>query len=159
MKNTYTNLRNIHAIIFYLNSQAKAAFTRMMGLESVKYGSILVYKNGVRINPYGDVGEDWLRLDRRKQQGYARYLGTRELLGRVEISGEQPGFIEVSSRDGGFVRNEYHDQLVDFTINLVVPLRRYVVEGIDWDRDTPVKTDMEIAEGRIEVIRKLTGSS
>lgn len=157
-KNPYPNLRNIHAIVFYLNRQAKDTFTRTMGIEAVNYGSILLYKNGVRINPYGDVGEDWLDLDKLKQQGWKRYLGTREIIGRVEISGKQPEFTEVSSRDGGLIRNEHHDQLVEFTRNVVVPLRRYVVEGIDWDRDQPVKTDMEIAEGSIEVIRKLIGS-
>ena len=158
-KNPYPQLYNIRTVVFFLSSSAKRTFTSIMGLRAVNYGSILLYKNGVRIHPYGDLYEDWLGLDKLKQQGYARYLGTREVIGRVEISGVQPDFIEVSSRDGGLVKNSQHEQLIEFTIKkAITPLRRFVVEGIDWDRDEPEKTELEIAEGSLQVVEKLIGT-
>ena len=56
-----------------------------MGIQSVEYGSVFLYKNGFRIYPYGDPGDDSWRIDARKQQGYNRYLGSRDLIGKVEI--------------------------------------------------------------------------
>ena len=53
----YTLLRGIDIKLFYMNRSAKTSFTRLMGgVEPVNYGSVFIYKNGFRINPYGDPG-------------------------------------------------------------------------------------------------------
>ena len=85
-----------------------------MGVNIVEYGSVFMYKNGFRIYPYGEEGEDRLLIDRRKQQGHFRYFGTRELIGRIEINGEQPELREITSRDGGLVKTKTYDKLVEF---------------------------------------------
>lgn len=59
-----------------------------MGITPVNYGSVMVYKNGFRIYPYGEPGEDLFYIDRRKSQGRNRYLGTRDIIGRILILGE-----------------------------------------------------------------------
>jgi len=160
--NPYNHLKDIKTIIFYLNTSAKRAFTSTMGLDAVNYGSVFLYKNGIRIYPYGESGEDWLGLDKLKQQGYARYLGTREVIGRVEIDGEQPDFVETSSRGEGLLKNECHADLIEFIKDKVVtPLRRYVVEGLDWDKEEEnpkKKPEIVIAEGSLQVIERLIGS-
>ena len=58
-----------------------------MGVDSVEYGHVFVYKNGLRVYPYGERGEDPFKMDNRKAQGYSRYLGTREVLGYISING------------------------------------------------------------------------
>lgn len=156
--NDYPMLNDIEAHVFFLNRSAKTTFTRTMGLEPVNYGSIFLYKNGVRVHPYGDLKDDWLGLDKRKAQGQRRFLGTRELLGRIEISGYQPNFVEVSSRDGGVVKNQAYDQLTEFITEKVVKrIEKYVVEGIDWDREKKVKSIGEMKKDSIEVIQKIVG--
>ena len=130
---TYDKLENIKIKLFYLNRSAKVNFTRIMGVESVNYGSIFIYKNGFRVYPYGTTGQDFFGINERKAQGYNRYLGTRELMGRILIDGENDKFVEKSSRDGGFIENPATLQLQDFFIVEVVRvLEKYVVEGIDW---------------------------
>lgn len=131
-KNPYRGvLHNIRINLFFLNREAKYAFTRRMGLENVKYGSVFVYKNGFRIHPFGEVGDDTLGIDRRKQQGAFRFLGSRELSGRIEINGHNPAFQETSSRDGGLIKNKNLEalrslffeyalkRLENFAVNLV----------------------------------------
>lgn len=76
----------------------------MGGVQPVNYGSVFIYKNGFRINPYGDPGQDFFKIDQRKTQGWSRYLGTREIMGRISIKGDNDQFIETSSRANGFVR-------------------------------------------------------
>lgn len=130
---TYDKLENIKIKLFYLNRSAKVNFTRIMGVESVNYGSIFIYKNGFRVYPYGITSQDVFGINERKSQGYNRYLGTRELMGRIQISGDNDKFIEKSSRDGGFIENPATIQLQDFFIvEAVRVLEKYVVDGIDW---------------------------
>ena len=152
-------LRDISITVFYLNRDAKTAFTRIMGIRPVRYGSIFLYKNGFRIHPYGEEKDDWLGLEKRKGQGYSRYLATRELLGRIEINRHQPGFNEVSSRHGGVVETEESRQLLRFMETRVIRwLEKYVVDGLDWDRpgDKGKKSREGVTEESIGVLAKFT---
>lgn len=146
-KNPYMDLKNVAVYLFQLNRAAKANFTRLMGMEPVKYGSVFMYKNGFRVYPYGEEGEDGLGIERRKQQGYNRFLGTRDLIGRIEINGLQPELRETTSRDGGLVRNDTFRNLTDFFEKYVLKrLENYVVNIIAWG-------DPEIDKVTKEVIR------
>lgn len=146
-KNPYKNLKNISIYLFQLNRAAKSNFTRLMGMEPVKYGSVFMYKNGFRVYPYGEEGEDLLLIDRRKQQGFNRFLGTRDLIGRIEINGEQPELKETTSRDGGLVKTQTYRDLVEFFYDYVLKrLENYVVNIIAWG-------DPEIDKITKEVIR------
>ena len=113
-RNPYDKLYDIDVVLFVLNRAGKINFKKIMGVDSVKYGSVFIYKNGFRIYPFGEEGDDTLKIDRRKQQGFYRFLGTRDLLGRIEINGERSDLRETTSRDGGFVKNESWNQLVEF---------------------------------------------
>ncbi len=107
-------LHSVRAHLFFLNRAAKLQFSKQMGLRTLDYGSVFLYKNGFRIHPFGDPGEDSLGIDARKQQGFFRFLGTRDLSGRVEISGPNPELKEVSSRAGGLIQSQAVVQLRKF---------------------------------------------
>lgn len=140
----YPDLKNIHISLFYLNPLAKSNFTRQMGVEPVNYGSVFIYKNGFRINPYGEPNEDFFGIDKRKAQGYNRYLGTREIMGRISISGDNDDFIETSSRDHGFIVTKSVEDLSDLFLQKALKvLERYVVNVINWNN--PIKSGYEIS--------------
>lgn len=61
-----------------------------MGTTAVNYGSVFLFRNGFRILPYGQFGNDGWGIDQRIQQGYNRFLGSRELLGRVDVETDDP---------------------------------------------------------------------
>lgn len=126
-------LHEISFHLFQLNFNAKIAFKKAMGLESVKYGSVFMYKNGFRVYPFGEPGEDLLLIDNRKQQGYNRFLGTRDIIGRIEINGVNEELRETSSRDGGLVKTKTYTDLLDFFEKYVLMrLENYVVNIIKW---------------------------
>lgn len=111
----FIQLKDICISIFYLNRSAKMSFTMQMGgVAPVNYGSVFIYKNGFRINPYGEPGQDFFNIDQRKAQGWKRYLGTREIMGRISINGSNEQFIETSSRAHGFVQTDAVSMLGDF---------------------------------------------
>lgn len=134
----YPDIQNVKATVYYLNPYAKAFFTRQTGIQSVNYGSIFLFINGFRIPPYGEVGNDWLGLDRRKAQGHRRYIGLREAVGHIEIWDDSNQFQIISSREG-VVKNESFHKLTDseqnysFFFKAFRRLERYVVEGLNWD--------------------------
>lgn len=159
-KNIYT-LKNINCTIYHLNRAAKINFTKIMGVEVVNYGSIFVYKNGFRVYPYGEPGQDFFRIDKRKAQGYNRYLGTREIIGRLEIYGENSGLIETSSRNNGFIQCYKLEELVDFFNEFVLkPLERYVVNIIKWGEtitEQKIISNLTEFNDMEEVLKKIKG--
>lgn len=168
-KNTYPLLSNINTVLFQLNRVAKYNFTKMMQIEPVKYGSVFMYKNGFRIYPFGEEGDDSLGIDRRKQQGYNRYLGTRDLIGRIEVSGNKVDLQETTSRDGGFIKNDTYRELLDmFYEKALRRLERYVVDVIKWGDDQENKETGEkisalqpedVKEQILSIITNLTRSN
>lgn len=128
----YSLLDKASVSIFYLNRSAKYNFTAQMGIEPVKYGNVFLFRNGFRILPFGDFNDDSWGLNRRVQQGYNRFLGTRELFGRVDVETDNPDLIkEVSSRDGGLIKTEASQQLMAYFTLTHRRLERYVV-GVLW---------------------------
>jgi len=156
-ENSYKLLDGIVVNLFYLNSEAKTTFTKMMGVQPINYGSVFLYRNGFRVYSYGDEGNDWLGIERRKGQGYARFLSGREMLGRIEILGVQPEFKELSSRSEGLVKTPTYHQLIEFFMQSVLrPFERYVVTGLSWDAEglDPEKIQQDSGDAVLKIIGK-----
>lgn len=163
-KNPFHNLHDIKVYLFQLNQKAKLNFHKIMGMRSVEYGTIFMYKNGFRVYPFGEEGDDTLQIDRRKAQGYNRFLGNRDLIGRIEIDGAQPELRETTSRDGGLIKTDTYYELVDFFYNYVLKrLENYVVNVIRWGDERLIKDTGEILpelwakDVKIEILEIITG--
>lgn len=147
-KNPYSQLSNIEITIFYLNTYSKAYFTKQTGIKAVDFGSIFLFLNGFRVPPYGDVGDDWLGMEIRKGQGYNRFLGTREVVGRIEVFDDNDKFKIISNRSG-IVNNVAFNQLTKsvtpygYYFKTFRRLERFVVEGIKWDSSAKDSAEIE----------------
>lgn len=124
--NQYNHLNNTSIQLFYLNYPAKNNFTRLMGMQPVQFGNVFLFNNGFRVYPYGESTHDPFGIDRRKQQGYNRNLGSREIIGRVEILENSEQFKETTSRDGGLVETSGTKQLEDYFKKTLIKLENYV---------------------------------
>ena len=154
--NLYQGLKqtNLEAKIYFLNQSAKMVFARRMGVKVVQFGSIFLFRNGFRLFPVGHEHDDFFGLTRRKQQGQRRYLGSRDLIGCVEIEGVE-GFDESTSRDQGLIRTPQVEELINFVRNMCVRrLERYVVD-ISWkdtfDKDTADTSRMKLDNSSVLV--------
>jgi signal transduction histidine kinase len=128
-------LDDVKISIYYLNKKAKINFTNLMGIQPINYGSIFLYKNGFRVYPFGNKGDDSWGLDYRAQQRHSSRLSTRDLFGKVEITTDNTQeFKEVTSRDGGLVKTEGSDQLMAIFDKTHRYLERYV-SGVLWGKD------------------------
>ncbi|CAA0203402.1 ATP-binding protein [Tenacibaculum maritimum] len=133
--NTYLFLNNIEFNLYHLNRSSKSIFSRRMGITPVEYGHVFVYKNGLRIYPYGNRGEDPFKMDNRKAQGHSRYLGTRDVLGYVSIFEPNDLLKETSSRGDGLSKTEAYFELVDWYYSTLKKLEKYIIDITDWGND------------------------
>lgn len=162
-KNPYPYLRDadFRCQLYYLNRAAKMTFGRRMGLSSVQFGSVFLFRNGFRVFPIGEPGDDWFEIDRRKQQGYARFLGTRDIIGRIDVSGSDYFFKEASSRNQGLISTPAVEEMkLLFWEYCLKRLERYVVP-VTWADKTDSNLDttaaLEVDAGRARVTAAVAG--
>lgn len=157
--NPYKDLdgSNFHCEIYYLNTSSKQTFARRAGLPSVQFGSVFLFRNNFRVYPVGEVTDDWFGFDRRKQQGFSRFLGTREVIGRVDVFGSDEDFQEASSRNQGLIDTPAVRQLREAVMkHCLQRLEKYVVP-VSWvdpdDANTGDLSRLLTDQGRARVTK------
>lgn len=66
-----------------------------------EFSGVSIYRDSFRVLPYGEQGDDWLRLDRRRIQNPSMRIGNDQIIGYVSISAEDnPTLQDQSNREG-----------------------------------------------------------
>lgn len=86
-------------------------------------GGIYVYRDGVRILPYGDYSFDWLDIEKRRNKGAGYYFFSfRRMFGAVLLTRENNSELQEKAGREGYQQNEAYRQFRDILINLLLYL-------------------------------------
>ena len=79
--------------------------------KAEQLGGLYIYRNGIRVLPYGDTNYDWLDIEfRRTKSAYYYYFSHRKMFGAVEIDANRNrGLREKAGREG-FQENKAYRQ-------------------------------------------------
>lgn len=86
-----------------------------------RFGGLYIYREGIRILPYGDVDYDWLEIEKRrtKHAGYY-YFSHRNIFGAVLLSNEHNGQLSEKAGREGFRENTAYRQLRSILENFLL---------------------------------------
>jgi signal transduction histidine kinase len=80
------------------------------------YSGVSIYRDGFRVYPYGQRGNDWLRLDNRSRQNPVRRLANNQIVAAIKISRElNPDLRDRSTREGLVLNYAYQELEIWFT--------------------------------------------
>ena len=107
-------------------------------------GGIRLYRNGFRVLPYGERGNDWLGLDAsvRRRTIIAPHQN-QSFFGFIEIDSDDSNLFEETSSREGLIENDAYDELIDYVyrviINAVVKIaelreRKGAAAQKDWEK-------------------------
>lgn len=69
-----------------------------------------IYRDGFRVWPYGELGNDWLGLDLRRVNNPRKCLSNNQIIGIINISGDSnPALIDKTDREGIIETEAYED--------------------------------------------------
>jgi hypothetical protein len=86
-------------------------------------GGLYMYRDGVRVLPYGDYSFDWLDVEKRRNKGAAYYFFSyRRMFGAVELTRAENAELQEKAGREGFQTNEAYRQIRDILINLLLQL-------------------------------------
>jgi signal transduction histidine kinase len=88
-----------------------------------RLGGLYIYREGIRVLPYGTPGYDFLGIERRRTENIGRYFFSyRRMLGVLELDAEQNGALQEKAGREGFRENrayrQFRDLLADFFVDL-----------------------------------------
>jgi len=93
-----------------------------------EYGGVRIYRNHVRVKPYGDKGNDWLELNLRRARNPEFRVSTNQIIGIVDIGrDENPDLIDQTNREG-LIQNKAFEDLRQVILACLT-----VVEAYYWD--------------------------
>lgn len=157
-ENRFNLLSEIEFTLFYLNRSAKITFAKRMGLASKVYGHVFLYKNSFRVYPYGESNEDPLKIELRKSRRLYSRLGTGEVMGQIEIFGDNLEFKETSSRGDGLIKNPTYYQLEECFYQILERLETYVIGVQRWGLSIEDENNADLNSRITELIAQLTKS-
>ena len=100
-------------------------------------GGIYVYRDRIRILPYGNSDIDWLDIEKRRTKGAAYYFFSyRRVFGAVKLTRERNGQLKEKAGREGFQQDKAYRQLKDILENLFLQL------AADFFRDTGDYSDI-----------------
>ena len=100
-------------------------------------GGIYVYRDRIRILPYGNSDIDWLDIEKRRTKGAAYYFFSyRRVFGAVKLTRERNGQLREKAGREGFQQDKAYRQLKDILENLFLQL------AADFFRDTGDYSDI-----------------
>lgn len=147
-----------------------------------KFGGVKIYRDSFRVRPYGDVGNDWLKLGERAAQSPAGAgqrigdwrVGPNQIAGLVKISRiENQNLIDKSDR-GALIENDSFNILKkiitevvnEFEIDRSIILNKFFIDTKEKEqiaRKAEIRIEAEkladkIVEERVKVETKIYGS-
>jgi len=122
-----------------------------LGLEQIRrilnsYTGVSIYRDGFRVHPYGEPGNDWLQLDNRSRQSPTWRLANNQLIAAVRISRDRnPELIDRTTREG-LVHNAAYEALTDWVVRILALLEaeRYRLRPREESKPEETNTLFEV---------------
>lgn len=116
-------------------------------------GGVRVYRDGIRVYDYGEIGNDWLNLDRKRVNVPSKKISNNIIIGSIELNREHSmALIEKTNREG-FIENEGYSAFVKailYTLGKIEILRK-----IDKDNLRLIYSPNRVSEPVLSDIEEL----
>lgn len=83
------------------------------------YCGVSIYRDGFRVHPYGESGNDWLSLDNRSRQNPVSHLANNQVIASIKTSRHTNPELKDRTTREGLVHNEAYEQLLQWFISVL----------------------------------------
>lgn len=182
----YTFLKDIHfkayyfiydRVEYYNNGLSKLELNNIEDIAALQSG-LRVYRNGFRVLPYGELGDDWLGLDRRRTRididtedvnvTFNIPYTNKNFFGFVEILDKEGVLFEETASREGLIENEALSELKDFVRKAIVAGIRRISPFVYKEKEKrkkriddkrSIKTKLEGIQAKIEEFSAINNGS
>lgn len=88
-----------------------------------RIGGLYVYRDGIRILPYGDTDNDFLRIEQRRTKSASEYFFSyRRMFGTIELTKNRNSNLQEKAGREGFIENKAYKQIKSILENFFIQL-------------------------------------
>lgn len=88
-----------------------------------RIGGLYVYRDGIRILPYGDTDNDFLRIEQRRTKSASEYFFSyRRMFGTIELTKSKNSSLQEKAGREGFIENKAYKQIKSVLENFFIQL-------------------------------------
>lgn len=117
-----------------------------------EWSGVNVYRDGIRIMPYGEPGNDWLKLDNRRiQQSYK--ISNDQIIGIIEINQEVNNHLKDKTNREGLIENEYYDKFRNLILGSITLFEAEREEDRKKVYPKKEKTTNESIEDKVSIVK------
>jgi signal transduction histidine kinase len=112
-------------------------------------GGLYVYRDGIRVLPYGGPDFDWVGIEfRRTKSAYYYYFSYRRIFGHVDISSRQNAKLNEKAGREGFQENRAYRQFRGILENFFVQVAAdfFREGGVEYETFQEIRGELEQAE-------------
>lgn len=132
-------------------------------LKAKKYAGLMVFRDGLRVLPYGRVDNDFFQIEERRSLNAGRYYwSNRRIFGFIGITQSKNRELKDKSGREGFIRNQAARELKTLVSDLLTSLADRFFGGRSEDRKDlleQVKREKELRKSAQQQARKSTQKS
>ncbi len=157
--------------LFYFNENAKKKYNAAYKNDDTRIDGIKIYRDGIITTPFAeyeserDKKRDILGIDKRRWSGAFNIIGTREIIGIVDIKkADNPKIIDATNRQD-FISNEEYSSLKEFILEQLSAFEKLKIhERVDKRSEVENKlieagTDVKAFEKELEKIEVELGKT
>lgn len=89
-----------------------------------RIGGLYIYRDGIRVLPYGDSDVDFLHIEQRRSKTGQAFFSYRRMLGSVELTKEQNHALQEKAGREGFIENKAYKQFKSILENFFIQTAR-----------------------------------
>ena len=114
-------------------------YSRMIR-KTDRLGGLYIYRDGIRVQPYGGADYDWLDIERRRTLGAGYYFYSfRRMFGAIELTSSANNALNEKAGREGFSENSAYRQFRSILINFFLQsaadfFREEGTRSDDWER-------------------------
>ncbi|ENC9837923.1 histidine kinase [Vibrio cholerae] len=87
-----------------------------------KFGGLYIYKDNIRILPYGDSDYDYLEIEKRRNFRFSYFFSYRRMFGVINISHEKNSDLKEKAGREGFIENKSYRQMQNILKNFFIQI-------------------------------------
>ena len=108
----------------------------ILASKAEQLGGLYIYRNGIRVLPYGDTDYDWLDIEfRRTKSAYYYYFSHRKMFGAIDIDADRNRDLREKAGREGFQQNKAYRQFRSILQNFFLQMAAdfFRIDGVHAD--------------------------
>ncbi|MDW8418639.1 MAG: ATP-binding protein, partial [Chitinophagales bacterium] len=151
--------RNVHigSFIIYLHAYLRGEplkITQISPKDIDELSGISAYRDGIRILPYGEKGNDWLGLDNRRIQNPGQRLGNDQVIGMVEINQNENAVLKDKTNREGLIEDKYYEKFTKLIIGTITRFEAELYEDRQLFKKKQQKVEENVLREKLDKVEK-----